>query len=266
VIAIECRALNLSEAETEKVLRKWASTLGSSQHDATRPIRNAFMKTAGGKWKYHAPGVHKKPGTLAHEILGPTCELVGCPANCPAYRGVHVGPQGEDFRRFEELRWPEHLRRARYAAAVDIYRTVCDLERERGFAAGAPIIASTKQIAERAGRARQHVPGNLQTLYSVGLFSMFAPGGGSGPHARDRVATTVARAVPIPQPSDRLLAQLTTEHDPVPQIEHPPCPKEIENTPAAIHRAPEADGDLVDLAERIAARERPRERRRRAGG
>jgi hypothetical protein len=207
IIALECRALGLSERETDRVLVRWAKKIGYSQRDATRPIRNAYAKTAGGEFKYHAPGVIKKEGTIAYNVLLPICVDVGCPANCPAYRGVHRGPRGESIERFERLLWPEWLRRDRHAAAVEYYRAIWQLERDRGFAAGAEIRTSTRQLAELAGRDRSHALDNLRILYTRGLLARFERGSGSGPHAYDRRPTVVARAVPIPHPSQRLLPQ-----------------------------------------------------------
>ena len=204
IVAIEMRALGLSEKETERVLVKWAKTIGYRERDACRAIRNAYAKTPGGKFRYHAPGLVKREGTRAARVLAPTCADVGCPSNCPQFSGVAQGPRGETFERFEGLRWPEALKRTRHGAAVDIYRAICELEDGRGFAPGAKLLTSTKQLATIAGRDRRHVLTNLRTLYHRGLCS-FTPGSGSGPHARDRQPSEVVRTVPIPSPPARLL-------------------------------------------------------------
>jgi hypothetical protein len=92
------------------------------------------------------------------------------------------------------------LRRRRRAAAVDVYRGLCLLETDRGFAAGAPLLLSYQLLAERTGRCHQHIGDNLCELYTCGLLTEFERGSGSGPHARDRRASKVRRKVPIPPP------------------------------------------------------------------
>jgi hypothetical protein len=62
VIAIESRRLGLSEKETERVLVRWAKKIGYGQRQACGGIRNAYAKTPNGHWRYHPPGVQKKPG------------------------------------------------------------------------------------------------------------------------------------------------------------------------------------------------------------
>jgi hypothetical protein len=205
IIAVELRALGLTENEAERVLTRWAKKVGFSRRRATQPIKNAYAKTASGTWRYYAPGVIKRAGTLAFNVLQPVCADVGCPANCPAYREIHAGPRRESFERFERLHWPEALRRERHAAAVEYYRAVCQLERDRGFACAAEIKTSSRQLAEIAGRDRRHALENMRILFTRGLLSKFERGSGSGPRAYDRKPTIVVRAVPIPNPPQRLL-------------------------------------------------------------
>jgi hypothetical protein len=266
VLALELRALGRTQAQTDELLVGWAEKIGYSHNAATKATRSAYMKGPGGEYKYFSPGRTKKPGSAAAKVLSPTCETVGCPANCPAFKSLHVGPKGEGYQRFVRLGWPEALQRIRRGAAVQTYAGICELERKLGFASGSPIIASTKQHSEHSGHSRRHVPDNLAFLYEIGLLWAYGPGGGSGPNARDRKATTVARFVPIPRPSMLLLSQYRNRGPAVPCIGDLPSLSASPETDPMYRGPGEVDGELVDLAERIAARERPRERCRKAGG
>jgi hypothetical protein len=265
VVALVCRSLGLTEADTNKVLVKWAKEIGYTQNLATKATKSAYKKKAGGGFQYFAPGLRKKPDTVAGRVLGPICETLGCPANCPAYKGVYVGPKGEDYQRFVRLGWPEALRRARRGAAANTYEAICELERKQGFAAGATIIASTTQFAELSGHSRRHVPENLLFLYKIGLLCVYAPGGGSGPSARDRKATTVARVVPIPEPDLLLLSQYKTGDLPAPCIGDLSSPNAGQE-PGSTYREPEVDSGKQEQAKGIADRQRPPKRRRKGKG
>jgi hypothetical protein len=205
IVAISCREMGLSEAETERVLVRWARKIGYSPQKACRAIANAFAKLPGGEYRYFPPGLTKRPGSVAFAVLAPICAEVGCPANCPAYMGLGRGPGGETFGRFMRLRWPEGLRRVRHDAAIDWYRAVCLLEEERGFAAGALLRTSTRQLSVLAGRDRRHACENLELLCALGLLARFVRGSGSNPRAADRQASELARKVPIPAPPAELL-------------------------------------------------------------
>jgi hypothetical protein len=198
VIAIECRRIALTESEAETVLRIWAPKIGYRTSEARRAIRSAYAKKKDGSWKYYPPGVTKKPGSLYDRVLGPICADVGCPANCAPFSNVHRGLRNQGYGHFEHLGWPRALRRIRHAAAADFYRAVCELESERGFAAGAPLFTSYAQLAALAGRDHRHAGNNLDLLLSLGLLRVFERGSGSGPKARDRVASRLVRFVPIP--------------------------------------------------------------------
>jgi hypothetical protein len=110
-----------------------------------------------------------------------------------------AAPRGETFERFERLGWPLVLRKQRHAAAIDYYRAICYLERERGFAAGSMLLTSYRQLATLAGRDARHAGENLRVLYTRGLLTKFERGSGGGPSARDRQPSRLARAVPIPK-------------------------------------------------------------------
>ena len=219
VIAIECRRLRLSETETGRVLARWAKKIGYCESDARRAIGNAYGKASGGKhWRYHAPGLEKKPGGLYDRVLGEICRDVGCPANCAPFQGLRRGPRGEDLDRFEQLGWPIVLRRQRHAAAIDYYRAIFLLERKHGFGAGATLLTSYEQLARLAGRDKRHAGENLRVLLTRGLLSDFIPGSGSGPNARDRQPSRIARAVPVPNIPPRYRAAITTDGEPQPEI------------------------------------------------
>ncbi len=239
IIAIECRDLGLTEAETKRVLVRWAASIGYRSREACRVIDGAYRTRAGGGWRYHPPGLTKKEGTFAHRVLAPHCADVGCPANCPRYQGVRQGPRGETYRQFERLRWPQTLKRQRHAAAIDVYRAVCDLEDELGVAPGRPLLTSSARLAELAERDRSHILENLRVLYTRGLLATFERGSGSGPNAHDRLPTRIARTTPIPTPPDQLVSpQSTTEGEPPPKIEGQTPPDIAGEPPPNIGGAP----------------------------
>jgi len=241
IIAIECRACGLTANETERVLVRWANKIGYRERTACRAINNAYAKNAAGGWRYFPPGLVKRPNTVAFRVLAPICTDVGCPQNCPAYQNVSRGPRGESFRRFEQLRWPQALRQEHRGggASIDFYRAICELEDERGFAPGVPLMTSSAQLARLAGRDRRHAMDNLHILFTRGLLRRFERGSGSGPKAHDRLPTVVAREVPIPSPPPRLLIspQLETGGHSPPQIEGHSHPQ-IEG-----HSHPDIGGD-----------------------
>lgn len=219
VIAIECRRLHLSERETGDILARWAKKIGYSERDARRPIANAYAKLPDGKhFKYHPPGIEKPPGRVYDRVLGATCRDVGCPANCAPYQGLPRGPRGEDLDRFDRLGWPLFLRKERHAAACDYYRAVYLVERRHGFAAGTTLLTSYAELSALAGRDKRHAGENLRILYTRGLLSIFERGAGSGPKARDRRPSRIARAVPIPNVPARRRGAITTGSAPQPEI------------------------------------------------
>jgi hypothetical protein len=219
VIAIECRRLRLSETETGRVLAYWAKKIEYGENDAGRAIASAYRKTPDGKhYRYHPPGLEKKPGGIYERVLAEVCRTVGCPANCAPFQGLRRGPGGEDLDRFERLDWPIVLRKQRHAAAVDYYRAIYLLERKHGFGAGTTLLTSYKQLAELAGRDKRHAGENLRVLLTRGLLSHFTPGSGSGPNARDRKPSRIARAVPVPNIPPRYRAAITTAGEAQPEI------------------------------------------------
>jgi hypothetical protein len=56
IIALECRAMECSEEEAERVLTRWAQKIGYRPQEAHRAIKSAYMKVAGGRFRYYAPG------------------------------------------------------------------------------------------------------------------------------------------------------------------------------------------------------------------
>jgi hypothetical protein len=200
VIAIECRRMGLSAGDTHDVLRRFASRIGYGHRDAARAVDSAYRKDAKGNYRYHPPGVTKKPNTLYGRLLGPICADVDCPARCAPLAARQHGPGPIRFEDFERLEWPNLLRRSRHAALVDWYRAVCRIEEERGFAAGAPLYASYQQLAQHAGRDPSKAGISLDMLLALGLLSEFHRGSGDGPRARNRRASVLRRYVPIAAP------------------------------------------------------------------
>jgi hypothetical protein len=236
VIAIECRRLQLSEREAEKVLARWAKKVGIRQREAFGAIPNAYAKKDG-RWRYHPPGLSKKHGSIYDRVLSATCADVGCPANCAPYAHVYRGPRHEGFAAFEKLGWPDYFRKTRHVATIDWYRAVCELERERGFAAGSPLLTSYGDLARLARHSHAHTGENLRLLYTLGLLALYERGSGSGPKAADRKPTSLKRAVPIPRTPASYRAAITTGADPAPHIGAP--------------RAPEiGDGSALDIGAR----------------
>jgi hypothetical protein len=234
---MECRRLQLTEAETGRVLARWAKKIGYSVRDARDTIKSAYAKTRDGKYRYHPPGLAKKPGGVYERVLADICRDVGCPANCAPFQGLQRGPRGEDLNRFDRLGWPLVLRKERHAAAADYYRAVFLLERKYGFAAGATLLTSYAELSHLAGRAKRHAGENLRILFTMGLLSVYERGSGSGPNARDRRPSQVARAVPIPNIPARHRAAISTGDDTAPNIGAERAPKMGDHT--APHR-----GDL----------------------
>ena len=181
--------VKLTPEQTARVLKRWCRKVGYSERSALRAIPSAQSG------KYRPPGLRKSP--LYAEVLQATCDEVGCPALCTPFASVYQGPKGETWSKFERLGWGRYLIRHRHAAARDYYRALCLLEQERGLACGARLIASYRQIADRAERDYSHVGQNLDVLVAFGLV-LFEPGSGSGPRARDRRASIVSRVMPIP--------------------------------------------------------------------
>jgi hypothetical protein len=197
LIALELRRIGLSEQRAGRVIGRWARKYGVSRSHTA--IRSAWEKNANGDWRYRAPGLAKRPGTVAFKVLLPVCVEIGCPQQCPPLAGrVRRGPARETYERFQRLGWPSYLRKSRHDAATDFYRAVCEVERARGFAPGTRLHVSYRQLAELADRNFAHAPESLELLLDLDLLTMFERGSGSGPNARDRKASTVQRRVPIP--------------------------------------------------------------------
>jgi hypothetical protein len=196
-LAMELRRVGLEQEQVERHLARWANKIDYPQRQAQRAAKSAFMKRSDGGWRWHPPGLKKRPGTIYYETLGPICEAVSCPANCPAFAGKYQGPVRETFERFEQRGWPLHLRRRRMRAAIDVYRSLCQREKQLGLAAGVELLLSYDKQAVLAGCHRTTVGKALRQLAAEGLV-LFEPGSGSGPSARDRKPSRVRRVVPIP--------------------------------------------------------------------
>jgi hypothetical protein len=196
-IAIELRRIGRTPKETEAALAVWASKIGYPVRHAQRAVKSAFAKTSTGKWRYHPPGLDKRPGTGYFETLQPICAAVGCPALCPAFAGKYKGPVSETFQRFEQLGWPLYLRRKRWRAAIEVYRGICTREKQLGLAPGVGMLLPYNVLAEITGLHKTTVGPQYRRLEAEGLIQ-FEPGGGSGPYARDRKPSKVRRVVPIP--------------------------------------------------------------------
>ena len=199
-LAMEFRGLGKTESEINTLLTPWATLIGYRHRELERTVRSAFRKTSDGAFKYHPPGLRKKPGTTyANALLG-VCEAVGCPQNCSAFVGKYVGDHSQSYQRFVQLNWPTQLRRWRFGRAADVYRAITVRERTLGIAPGSELRVTYKQLAALADGAHYTTVGRaLPQLEALGLIE-YTPGSGSGPHARDREASRVKRVIPIPSP------------------------------------------------------------------
>ncbi len=197
-IAIELRRLGLEEPRVAEALSRWSRKVGYRPSDAKRALRSAFEKTPDGKWRYFPPGLHKRSRVYA-ETLKPTCDAIGCPANCPAMAGKFAGPVKETFERFSDLGWPGYLKKHRWRSAVDVYEGICRREKQLGLVPGVELFTTYEQLAGLGEVHKTTVGKALRRLAALGLIT-FDPGSGSGPHSRDRVASRVGRVVPIPTP------------------------------------------------------------------
>jgi len=196
VIAIELRRLGLQEGQANQVLLEWARTIGYPPRSIAGPLRNAFGRKPNGDYRYHPPGFRKERGVYKR-VLQPFCQEIGCPENCLQYLLRARRSESDAFERFEEQGWVLSLNRRRCHAAVHVYRAICELERERRIAPGAPQLTSYKQLAERAQVDPKTVGRSLRVLAREGLLEVEF-GSGSGPHARDRKPSQVTRLVPVP--------------------------------------------------------------------
>lgn len=231
IVAIELRRIGLVETKATELLNRWAHQVEYRSSDVRRAIMSAYGRRPNGEWRYWPPGRVKRPGSR-YAQLEPTCCEVGCPAQCPplASRGM----RSETFSVFGRHGWPVLLRRERRGAAVDVYRAVCEFEERVGLPPGAPVRASHAQLAELAGRSRQNIGGNLVFLHERGLLERLVLGSGSGPRAHDRVATELARVVPIPTPN--------------PPIKHRARGVPIDRAPERpIYRAPAAQPETAAM-------------------
>ena len=210
VLGLECRSIGLDQQAAEAVVARWASKISYSHRNAFRAVRDAFKRKPGGEYRYFTPGLVKKPGTVAGQVLAPICADVGCPQNCPPLAGQWQGPRTETFERFCGHGWPAYLKRLRQQRAVDVYRGITVCEQQLGIAPGAELKTTYQQIADiEAIPSKSTVGNSLQALDTLGLIE-FTPGGGDGPNARNRYASLVQRVVPIPTPPASQLAAITT--------------------------------------------------------
>jgi hypothetical protein len=204
VVAMDLRGIGWTREKIHATLTRWGRSVGYTRRDVERAVESAFRKRANGEYRYHPPGLRKRPGTRSYEALAHVCEAVGCPANCPRYARSYQGTRSENAQKFKALGWDHILKRARKNAAIDVYAALCDIEADRGFAPGAGFITNYDQIARRADRDKRTVGRSLQHLQEVGLIA-FTPGGGDGPYARNRYGSRIRRVVPIPPPPRRCI-------------------------------------------------------------
>jgi hypothetical protein len=199
-IAIELRRMGVEQSEARTIIRDWGWRIGYPKRTAERGVQSAFQREPSGEYKYRPPGLRKQSPRYRN-VLAPLCAEIGCPENCLPLMPLYRGPGSETFERFTDLGWPLHLRRRRLRSAVDVYHAVCRLEEARGFAPGSQMFTHYRQLAALAEVDPRTVGRALRNLEELGLVT-FKPGRGSGPHARDRVASRVQRIVPIPQPRE----------------------------------------------------------------
>jgi hypothetical protein len=179
------------------VMRPWGKRIGYSRREIDQVVAAAFRPGRNQGWAYPSPGLRKRPGVY-QRALEHTCLLVGCPAQCPAFSEQYVGPRDQDFKRFRQLGWVKWLKQQRWSAAVDTYQAICFRERDLGFKDGAPLHVTYAWLGEHADRDKSKVGENCERLRRLGLLTLFERGSGSGPAARDRRASKVQRAIPIP--------------------------------------------------------------------
>ncbi len=163
-IAADLRGSELERSEIEGVLTRWAMRLGYRVRDCQRAVNSAFAKNADGTFRYHAPGLAKRRGTKYHAVLAPVCDAVGCPANCPPFRDLYVGPREEDADRFDDLGWPKWPLRHRWRAASGVYIALCPLERFRSLRCGALLRTSYRQLSTFAAANPRTVGRELYRL------------------------------------------------------------------------------------------------------
>ena len=193
IIAMECRRIGHDEADTERVLSRWARRIG--YREARRPARHQERPPENRGRQVALPPRPDSPRSWAAPTrsCNPPARtpVAGCPANCAPLAHLRGDARyaAETYLRFTKLGWPTALRQHRHEAAVDYYRALCELERQRGIGYGLPLFVTYRQLAERAHRAYQKAGAALTVLQTLGLLETFEPGSGSGPHARDRKAS-----------------------------------------------------------------------------
>ena len=118
VLAMEFRRIGLDGSQTLPLLQRWSRGIGYPMREAARAVESAFRRNPDGSFKYHAPGLNKRPGTVYARVLAPFCLDVDCPRNCPPFmRRGRADFRDEGFSRFVQLGWHQHLRSLRFLAA-----------------------------------------------------------------------------------------------------------------------------------------------------
>lgn len=145
-LAMELRRLGWDRDKVEATLADWAGKIDWSQRDAQAAATSAFAKKPNGDYRYRPPGL-RHTGTTYGQVLAPVCAAVGCPANCPAFSGKFQGPTRETFERFEQRGWRVYFKSQRLRSVLDTYRAICQRETQLGFAPGAWLITTYKDIA-----------------------------------------------------------------------------------------------------------------------
>jgi hypothetical protein len=134
--------------------------------------------------------------------------------------GKFVGPVKETFERFSELGWLGYLKKRRWRSVVDVYEAICRREKQLRLAPGVELRTTYDQLAGLAGVHKTTVGDALRRLAELNLI-VFEAGSGSGPHARDRVASKVVRVVPIPSPPGSPIRAIQEGGDRRPSIGRP---------------------------------------------
>lgn len=194
VLAMELRGNHeLGEREVEMRLRQWASRWEIPQRYVNDAIKSAFKKDKG-LFKYKPPGLLK--GTTYRQVLQPTCDTVGCPANCPAFSKKYAGLPTETFEKFERMGWPAWLKRQRFRTAIDVYQGICLRERQLALTNGVDLFINYRQIADLGGCSAGSVRSSLEVLAGLGLIE-FKTGEKRSQGFKGK-ATEVKRVIPIP--------------------------------------------------------------------
>ena len=174
---MEFRRIGLDGSQTLPLLQRWSRGIGYPMREAARAVESAFRRNPDGSFKYHAPGLNKRPGTVYARVLAPFCLDVDCPRNCPPFmRRGRADFRDEGFSRFVQLRAPTFPSQ-RFLAAGETYRAICRREQQIEWTPGEPFHVTHEQLANLSGGNRRSVARHLAVLGQVGLIT-YVPGSG----------------------------------------------------------------------------------------